>query len=201
VDTPRRPLILVIAALCLAGAILIAVLVSRDTATVPSDLANSKPKHHHPQRPPGVKACHKGSQGHTIPAQIEGKVLRGDITTAIIYIHNGWVAGDCRGRTFVYAGSAGWKGSMGLAIISRFGHGSRQLGGGFIAVPDSGPLKITRAPQGPGLVTSAQRLGDIQFTSTRGVAGTIHLRDATATLSTGEVIRAVGKVRNLDPPG
>jgi hypothetical protein len=154
--------------------------------------------HHHPQRPPGVKVCDAGGQAHTIPAQIEGRRDASDITTAVIFTVNGWIAGDCRGRTIVYAGSAGWKGSMGLAIISRFGHGSKQLGGGFIPVSDSGPLKITRAPEGPGVVTSAQRSGDIQFTSDRGITGTIHLGDDTATLSTGEVIRAVPDVRSIE---
>jgi hypothetical protein len=154
--------------------------------------------HHHAQRPPGVRVCDKGDQGHTIPAQIEGRQKASDITTAVIFTVNGWIAGDCHGRTIVYAGSAAWKGSMGLAIISRFGHDSKQLGGGFIPVPDSGPLKITRAPQGPGVVTSAQRRGDIQFTSDKRVTGTIHLGDDTATLSTGEVIRAVSKVRTIE---
>jgi hypothetical protein len=153
--------------------------------------------HRHPQRPPGVKACHKGSQGHTFPARIEGHELRGDITGAVIFIRNGWIAGDCRGRTIVYAGLSGWKGSLGLAVITRFGHGSKQLGGGLIAVPNSGALRITRAPSGPEVVTLAQRRGDIQFTSDRGVTGTIHLQDDTATLSTGAVIRAVPDVRSI----
>jgi hypothetical protein len=153
---------------------------------------------HHPRRPTGVKACPKGSQGHTIPAQIEGHQKAGDITTAVIYTVNGWVAGDCHGRTFVYAGLAGWKKSTGLAYIARFGHDSKQLGGGIIAVPGSGALKITQAPAGPKAVTSAQRRGDIRFTSDQGVTGTIHLRDNTATLSTGEVIPAVSKVRDIE---
>jgi hypothetical protein len=86
---------------------------------------------------------------------------------------------------------------MGLAIISRLGHGSNQLGGGLIAVPGSGALRITRAPLGPKVVTSAQRRGEIQFTSRKGISGTIDLADNTATLSTGEVIRAVSKVRDI----
>jgi hypothetical protein len=185
--------------MCLGGAILIAVLVSRDTTTVPSNLASSQSKHHHPERAPGVKVCDKGSQAHTIPAQIEGRRDASDITTATIYTVNGWIAGDCRGRTIVYAGSAGWKGSMGLVIVSRFGHGSNPLGGGLIAVPGSGPLKITQAPLGPEVVTSAQRHGELRFTSKRGPSGTIDLSDSTATLSTGEVIQPVSKVRDIEP--
>jgi hypothetical protein len=193
----RRPPILVTAALCLGGALLIAVLIGRDTTTVPRDLANSQTKHHHPHRAPGVRVC-EGYQRHTIPAEIEGSRIS-DISTNVIYVVNGWVAGDCHGRTYVYAGSAGWKNSMGLADIVHFGRGSKQLPGGFIAVPDSGPLRITRAPLGPKVVTSAQRRGEFEFTSKRGISGTIHLRDATAALSNGEVVRAVSKVRDIEP--
>jgi hypothetical protein len=153
---------------------------------------------HNPSRPAGVKHCQGGSEGHTFPGKIEGQKLSGDITTAVLFTENAWIAGDCHGRTIVYAGSAGWKGSMGLAVIARFGRGSNQLGGGFIAVPDSGPLRITRAPAGPKVVTSAQRRGEIQFRSARGISGTIHLRDDSATLSTGDVIRAVPDVRSIE---
>jgi hypothetical protein len=152
---------------------------------------------HRPHLPPGVRVCHHGGQARTTPAKIEGNKLQGDITTAVVSTVNGWVVGDCHGRTFVYAGSAGWKDSMGLALIVRFGHRSNKLGGGFIAVPDSGPLRITRAPRGPKVVSSAQRRGEIQFTSDRGTTGTIRLRDNTATLSTGEVIGAVPDVRSI----
>jgi hypothetical protein len=144
-----------------------------------------------------VKVCDQGGQAQTIPAHLEGRRIA-DITP-VIYTLNGWVAGDCHGRTFVYAGSAGWKGSMGLAYIVRLGHGSNQLGGGIIAVPGSGALRITRAPIGPKVVRSAQRRGDLEFKSARGITGTVHLRDNTATLSTGEVIRAVSKVRSIEP--
>jgi hypothetical protein len=152
---------------------------------------------HHPSHPPGVKVCPKGSpESRTIPAHIDGHRDAGDITTAVIFTANGWVARDCHGTTFVYAGSAGWEDSMGLAYIFRLGR-SKQFGGGFIALPGSGALRITRAPLGPAVITSAQRRGDIQFTSEGGISGTIHLQDNSATLSTGEVIPAVPDVRSI----
>jgi hypothetical protein len=151
----------------------------------------------HRRLPPGVKLCRQGGQAQTIPAQIERQELRGDITTAVLFTVNAWITADCHGKTIVYAGSAGWKRSMGLVLIARFGHRSAKLGGGFLAVPASGSLRITRAPLGPHVVTSAQRHGDIQFTSDRGITGVIHLRSDTATLSTGDVVQAVPDVRSI----
>ena len=90
----------------------------------------------------------------------------------------------------------GWKNAMGLADIVRFGYGSfKQLGGGFIAVPDSGPLRITRAPLGPKVVTSARRRGEFEFTASGVSAAKSTSANATATLSNGQVIRAVPAVR------
>jgi hypothetical protein len=169
-----------------------------DGGTQPTTTSTAQPATHHPRRPPDVKTCSKGSQGHTFPAKIEGQVLGGDITTTVLSYENAWIAGDCTGRTIVYAGSAGFTRGMGLAIIARFGHASKQLGGGLIAVPNGGQLKITQAPSGPAVETSAQRSGEIQFTSDRGVRGTIHLGDNSATLSNGEVIQAVPDVRSID---
>src|SRR3954453_18121256 len=151
----------------------------------------------HPSLPPGVKVCPKGSpESRTIPARIEGRQDAGDITTAVIFTANGWVARDCHGTTFVYAGSAGWKDTMGLAYIFRLGR-SKQFGGGFIALPGRGPLRIKGAPLGPAVITAAQHRGDIQFKSEGGISGTIHLQDNSATLSSGEVIRAVPDVRSI----
>ena len=89
-----------IAALCLGGAIIIAVLpVSRDTTTVPSDLANSQAKHHH-HRPGtgreslrGLPAAHHPRRDRAKPDYF--------FSTNVIYVINGWVAGDCHGRTYV----------------------------------------------------------------------------------------------------
>ena len=54
----------------------------------------------------------------------------------------------------------------------------KQLGGGFIAVPDSGPLRITpSAARTEGGGRLAQRRGEFEFTYKWGISGTIHLRE------------------------
>jgi DNA/RNA endonuclease YhcR with UshA esterase domain len=43
------------------------------------------------------------------------------------------------------------------------------------------------------VVTSAQRRGTFKFTTKRGTAGTLSLKDDTVTLDTGEVVEARGR--------
>jgi hypothetical protein len=187
-------LVLAIAALCLGSAILIAVLVGRDTATVPPDLASSQTEHHHPQRAPGVKVCKTGPRGHTLPAALLGRhVDPPGIHTDVLVTANAWSVGDCRTETWIYAGTAGWTNGSGIFVITRTKGEYHQLPTHYIVVPGSGATRITQAPLGPKVVTSAQRDGEFKFTSRRGINGTISLADDTATLSTGEVIQARNK--------
>jgi hypothetical protein len=58
-----------------------------------------------------------------------------------------------------------------------------------VDVPDSGTLRITDAPLGPDVVSSAQREGELAFTSKRGVTGTLDLSTDTVFLATGQVIK------------
>lgn len=190
----RRSLVLVIAALCLCGALVIAILVSRDTTTVPPDLASSQTKHHHPQRAPGVKVCQHGSRKATLPAALLGRhVDPPGIHTDVLVTANAWSAGDCHTETWIYAGMAGWTSGTGIFVITRTRGGYHQLPTHYIVVPGSGATRITQAPLGPKVVTSAQRDGKFKFTSRRGIKGTISLADDTATLSTGQVIQAGNK--------
>jgi hypothetical protein len=185
---------LVIAALCLGGAILIAVLVGRDTTTLPPDLARSQTKHHHPQRAPGVKVCEKGPRGHTLPASLIGRYVDPPgIHTDVLITANAWSTGDCHTETWIYAGTAGWTNGTGIFVITRTKGEYHNLPTRYIVVPNSGATRITKAPLGPNVVTTAQRDGEFKFTSRRGIKGTISLADDTATLSTGEVIQARNK--------
>ena len=113
--------------------------------------------------------------------------------TQILIPVNAWSVADCRNHTWVDAGRAGWQPGSGIFVINR----SRgETGGGYIryiVIPDSGATRITHAPLGPTVVTSAQRHGELKFTSQRGVTGTVSLEDDTATLSTGEVIQATDR--------
>jgi hypothetical protein len=184
----RRSLILVLAALCLGGAIVIAVLVSRDTTPTPTDLASSK-THHHPQRAAGVKVCKTGSRVHTVPAALLGRHASNIPTQALIPV-NAWSAADCHRSTWVYAGGAGWRDGTGIFVITRTQGEQHELPTSYIVLPGSGTTRITHAPLGPRVVTGAQRHGEFKFKSRRGIKGTISLSDDTATLSTGEVIQA-----------
>jgi hypothetical protein len=95
-------------------------------------------------------------------------------------VRNGWVAEAGRLSTVVYAGGQGYgRGHEGLLLISRMGQAPRT---DRVEVPEAGAIKIIHVPLGRKVVTSAQKHGNIEFTSTNGVAGTLHLKDDTVTL-------------------
>lgn len=134
----------------------------------------------------------KSFERRTHPAEMLGPRSATDTPTTVLWpVRNGWVAGDCRRITFVWAGGGGVDDedrSIGKFVIRRQGHWpSARIHGAAIVVPDSGPLKIVNAPLGQEVVTSAQR-GQLPFTSKRGITGTLDLSTDTVTLSTGEVI-------------
>jgi hypothetical protein len=74
-------------------------------------------------------------------------------------------------------------------VITR-SRGSHYIGTSYIVIPHSGTVRITHAPLGPKVITSAQRHGELEFTGRRGMTGTLNLGDYTATLATGQVIHA-----------
>jgi hypothetical protein len=53
----------------------------------------------------------------------------------------------------------------------------------LVRVAGSGPITITKAPLGSKVVVSAQKHGNIEFKSKRGITGTLHLDDDTVTLN------------------
>jgi hypothetical protein len=192
-DGPRRPLILLLAASCLVAALVITVLVSRDTTTTPPEQASSKTRRHPHHRAPGVRVCDgKGSRGHTLPAALLGPTAS-DIPTQVLIPRNAWSAADCHTETWVYAGIAGWTHAAGIFVITRTKGEYNQQPNSYIVLPGSGATRITHAPVGPKVVTTAQHHGQFKFTSKRGITGTVSLADDTATLSTGEVIHATDR--------
>jgi hypothetical protein len=54
-----------------------------------------------------------------------------------------------------------------------------------VHVPGAGALRITDAPLGRDVATWAQKRADLGFVGTRGVRGTLHLRDDTVTIERG----------------
>jgi hypothetical protein len=104
-------------------------------------------------------------------------------------VSNGWRTGNHVRATIVCAGAAGYQGeSIGRFLFLRdnFRWGSQKLT--KVDIPDAGALRITKAPLGRSVVTSAQRHGKLEFTSENGVSGTLDLRDDSVTLNP-EVVR------------
>jgi hypothetical protein len=100
-------------------------------------------------------------------------------------VRNGWSVAN-RGRsTTVCAGGAGFDGpsTLGRFLILRTNDrwGTQDLSA--VDVPKSGALRITEAPLGRGVVTTAQRHGDLEFEGTKDVTGTLHLKDDSITLN------------------
>jgi hypothetical protein len=99
-------------------------------------------------------------------------------------VRNGWRVAN-RGRsTIVCAGGAGSDApSMtGRFLILRTNYRWVTQDLSHVDVPSSGALKITGAPLGRDIVTSAQRHGNLAFKGTQGITGVLHLKDDSVTL-------------------
>lgn len=109
-------------------------------------------------------------------------VASADILNPIV---NGWRAGDHEGITIVEAGLAGddRSGTKGRFVVFRERERPFSQNVDLVDVRESGALRITRAPTGRGAASAAQRNGEIEFTSERGVTGTLHLADDTVTIA------------------
>ena len=94
---------------------------------------------------------------------------------------NGWQVSNGRTLVDVYAGEAGNDASIGMFGILRqdleIGWQTRRL----VAVGHTGAIRITQAPLGAGVETSAQR-ADVEFSSPSGAHGVLHLANDTAEL-------------------
>ena len=113
----------------------------------------------------------------TIPAKMLGPDPQTPFSTNVMSpVRNGWVVADHRTFTAVYAGASGSDRSTGALAIFRqnFIQVTQRLK--VLKVAGAGAVKITRAPLGKAVETSAQRRGNIRFTSGRGITGTLHLR-------------------------
>jgi hypothetical protein len=97
-------------------------------------------------------------------------------------VRNGWEVSDHRTLTAVYAGADPSHRSKGRLVIFRQDFIQVTQRADTVNVVDAGPLKITRAPLGAAVETSAQRRGNLEFTGRRGITGTLHLKDDTVTI-------------------
>jgi hypothetical protein len=121
----------------------------------------------------------------TYPGQMVGHELAegGLIEPSELWpVRNGWQISDHRTLTAVYAGADSRDRSTGRLVIFRqnFIHVTQESD--EVDVAGAGPLKITRAPLGAGIETSAQRRGNLEFTGKRGISGTLDLKDDSVTL-------------------
>jgi hypothetical protein len=115
------------------------------------------------------------------PAQINRQAISGFPGNVIGQVRDAWNAGDHHSTTTVLAGVGGYRhGNDGELLILRDGLAPRT---NAVFVRDAGPIRITNAPLGCQVVTWAQQRGNLQFTSRRGVSGTLDLSDDTITLS------------------
>jgi len=97
-------------------------------------------------------------------------------------VRNGWEVSDHRTLTAVYAGADPSNRSTGRLVIFRQNFIQVTQKSDRVNVVGTGPLKITSAPRGTEVETSAQRRGKLEFTGKDGTRGTLHLKDDTVTL-------------------
>ena len=95
---------------------------------------------------------------------------------------NEWHTSSHRRFTQVEAGAITGESSVGSFVIFRYQFRSARQTARIVKVVGSGPLRITGGPEGARVEASAQRNGDIEFTGSAGVRGTLHLADDTVTL-------------------
>ncbi len=112
------------------------------------------------------------------------RIVQGDSSpysaSVIGPVRNAWSASVGGRSTTVYAGGRGYgHPDEGTFLITRQGASPRT---DFVYVSQAGGLKITKAPVGCQVIGWAQKRGNLQFTSTNGVTGTLHLKDDSVTL-------------------
>jgi hypothetical protein len=137
-----------------------------------------------PARPapasPGRTAGH--AMTRSLPARIDRRP-QGFISTELLSpLVNAWRTADRHGFIEVDAGALSSDRSIGVFAIFRHDFTGVDQSADLVKVLGSGPLRITAAPQGGGVETSAQRDGRIDFVGARGVRGTLSLRDDSVSI-------------------
>lgn len=121
------------------------------------------------------------AEGDRIPAHFLPPDAPIPLSPTLIRVTNGWLVSDGRTLVAVYAGEAGNDSTAGRFVIIRqnlvIGFQTRDI----IDIGRTGAVRITEAPTGAGVETSAQR-GDLCFSSTTGTEGVLHLARDTFDL-------------------
>src|SRR3954471_4155952 len=122
-----------------------------------------------------------------VPAIEPAKMIGGQsgpVPGSVLWPDTGsWRAGSHTHATVVTAGGDPRHQSDGLFSILRENSLKASQTGKLVRVPGTGPVTITKAPLGRKVVVSAQKHGNIEFTSKSGIRGTLHLKDDTVTLN------------------
>jgi hypothetical protein len=138
--------------------------------------------------PPTAITGGAGATGHemtqTIPAQIDEHPDGLFSSDALQPLVNAWRVSSPQRLTEVDAGALPGDQSTGALGIFRQDYVRALQEPDFLTVEGSGPLRITKAPLGKGVETSAQEDGEIEFVGAHGVHGTLHLSDDTVTVTT-----------------
>ncbi|MGH2963957.1 MAG: hypothetical protein ACRDMH_01065 [Solirubrobacterales bacterium] len=98
---------------------------------------------------------------------------------------NGWQASNGHTTFWIYAGAAPYsQGRLSGRFLIVWNHESLGNSPDEVNVPGAGALRITEAPVGE-LKGSNRPRADLQFTSKKGVTGTLHLPSDTLSLTGG----------------
>ena len=103
----------------------------------------------------------------------------------VIAVTNGWQTSDHRSFTAVDAGVDPADRSVGELGIFRQDFVRAKQTQDVVDVRGAGAVRITKAPLGRSVVTSAQRRGNLEFVGDRGVSGTLHLKNDTVSITGG----------------
>jgi hypothetical protein len=130
----------------------------------------------------------RGGQGFAATSVRPGEIVPGGpgpffSSDTISPVVNGWQASDHHTYTGVDAGGNPAKPSVGELGIFRQDFVNATQTQRVVHVPGAGAVRITKAPLGRQVATSAQKRGNLQFVGKRGVHGTLHLRTDTVTIS------------------
>ena len=137
-----------------------------------------------PSRPAPASAGQTAGHAMTrsLPARIDRRP-QGFVSTELLSpLVNAWRTSDRHGFTEVDAGALLSDRSIGVFAIFRHDFTGVDQSADLVKVLGAGPLRITAAPQGGGVETSAQHDGRIDFVGARGVRGTLSLRDDSVSL-------------------
>ena len=136
-------------------------------------------------------------QGSRIPAQVLGREVPVPLSPSLITVKNGWIAADGYTLVAVYASASGGDRHVGMLAVIRqnsvFGTQSCDV----VDAGRSGAARITSAPHGKAVETSAQR-GVLSFSTTSGFSGTLRLRNDSVGRSSR---RPAPCRRTAEPPG